>query len=202
MLGTNPISYAIPAGKEDPIIVDSATSASAYGYIKTRLRKGEKIPEGWAVDSSGRVTTDPKDLFKDLSLPIAGGDNFIGAQLPAAGHKGYGLGLVAAVLAGALTGGKCDSDIEPGENNVFVQAINPEGFVPRRQYEKRVDGLIRICRSSSPQPGVKEVLIPGDPERRAEKEALRSGIPIDEELWEELSKIGKKYGIDVNRIIG
>lgn len=201
VLGTNPISYAIPAGEEDPIIVDFATSACAGGHLMDRLRKGEKIPDGWAIDSSGHVATNPKDLFKDPSFPLRWGDNFVGALLPAAGHKGYGLALAVDVLTGALTGGKCDGDVVEGENFAFLQAIDPEGFVPRREYEKRVDKLIKACRSSSPQAGIKEVLIPGDLERRAEREALELGISIEENLWEELSNIGKKYSVDVNKII-
>lgn len=198
ILGTNPISFAIPAGEEDPIIIDFATSVTAGGYITDKLRKGEKMPEGWAIDSSGNPTTDPKDVIiatAEETLKI------IGAQLPAAGHKGYGLALAVDVLAGALTGGKCDGDVALGENFAFIQAIDPGGFVPREEYEKRVDKLIRTCRASPTRPGVEKVLIPGDPERKAEKEALELGIPVAQEVWEELSELGQKHGINVKEIV-
>ncbi|MHA1687085.1 MAG: Ldh family oxidoreductase [Candidatus Heimdallarchaeaceae archaeon] len=200
VLGTNPISVAIPAGKEDPIIADFATSVTAGGYIALRLKKGEKMPEGWAIDSDGNSTTDPRDLFKDASLPIKWGDNFIGAILPAAGHKGYALALIVDVLAGALAGGKCNGDVIEGENGVFVQVINPEIFVSREEFEKRVDKLIRACKLSAPRPGFDKVLIPGDPEREAEKKSLKYGILVDEDLWNELLALGKKYGVDVKKI--
>jgi ureidoglycolate dehydrogenase (NAD+) len=192
IIGTNPISFALPAGREDAIIVDFATSATAGGYIVERLRKGEKMPVGWAVDGAGKSTTDPKDLFKSASLPIAWGSNFVGAILPAAGHKGYALGLIVEVLAGALTGGKVNGDITIGENYAYMQAISPDCFVSMDEYQSVVDTLVRKCRESSPQPGVTAVLIPGDPERRAEEENARLGIPLEDSLWEELETLERE----------
>jgi len=201
VLGTNPISYAIPAGKENSIIIDFATSVTAGGYISKRLRNGEKLEKGWAINKHGIETTDPKELFKDASFPIAWGDNFTGAILPAAGHKGYGLALVADIFAGALTGGKCDGDVIYNENFAYIQAISPEIFVSFEEYSKRVDKLIKKIKLSSPKPGVKEVLIPGDPERKFEKEALVKGIKIEDELWQELCKTCDKYEININNFV-
>ena len=139
VLGSNPISYAIPAGKEKPIIIDFATSATPGGNISKRLRSGAKLEKGWAINKDGFETDNPKELYKDLSFPIAWGENFTGAILPAAGHKGYGLALVADIFAGALTGGICDGDVIDGENFAFIQAINPEIFVSKEEYLKIVD---------------------------------------------------------------
>jgi len=200
VLGTNPMSVAIPAGEEDPIVVDFATSATTGGYIVYKLKKGEKMPEGLVIDSSGNPTTEPKDLFRDTSLPIKWGDNFIGAILPAARHKGYALALIVDVLAGALTGGKVDGEVAEGENCVFIQAINPDAFVSREEFERRVDKLIRACKSSSPRPGFDKVRIPGEPESEAEKKSLELGVQIDEELLNELVALGKRYGVDTSGI--
>jgi LDH2 family malate/lactate/ureidoglycolate dehydrogenase len=67
-------------------------------------------------------------------------------------------------------------------------------------YNERVDKLIRACKSSKLQIGIKEILIPGEPESRYEKECLESGIPIEEELWDEIIKVGAKYNIDINKL--
>lgn len=198
VLGTNPISYAIPADKENSIIIDFATSATAGGYISKRLRNGEKLEKGWAIKKDGLETTDPKELFEDASFPITWGDNFTGALLPAAGHKGYSLALVVDIFAGALTGGRCDGDVIEGENFAYIQAINPEIFVSFEEYSKRVDKLIKKIKSSSPRPGVKEVLIPGDPEREYEKKALANGIEIEDKMWQELREMCDKYGVNIN----
>lgn len=201
IIGTNPISYALPAGKEDPIVADFATSATAAGYIKKRISEGKNIPKGWALDSLGYEVIDPRKLFRDTSTPLTWENNFVGSLQPAAGHKGYALGLVVDVLAGALTGGSCDGDIIEGKNYAFLQAINPDGFVSREQYNSRIDKLIRTCRNSLPRPGFEEVLVPGDPERRSKKESLEKGIPISSEMWKSIEKLGCKYGINVNKFL-
>ena len=51
MLGTNPIAIAFPGRNEPPIVIDMATCTAAYGKIEMALRRGEKIPEGWATDN-------------------------------------------------------------------------------------------------------------------------------------------------------
>jgi L-2-hydroxycarboxylate dehydrogenase (NAD+) len=55
MLGTNPIAVAFPGLEEPPIVIDMATSATAYGKIEIALRAGRPIPEGWAIDSDGHA---------------------------------------------------------------------------------------------------------------------------------------------------
>jgi len=181
--------------------VDSAAVADVFKESAiTEMKHAEALAERLAY-LDGNPTTKPGDLFKDTSPPVKWGDNFIGAILPAARHKGYALALVADVFAGALTGGRCNGDVIEGENGVFMQAINPEAFIPREEFEKRVDTLIRACRFSSPRPGFDKVRIPGDPEREAEEKAWKFGIPIDEELWKELVELGEKYGVDVYKIV-
>src|SRR5208337_1020331 len=51
VLGTNPFSYAIPAGDEDPIFLDIASSAVAIGKIRIAKALGQKVPDTWLVDN-------------------------------------------------------------------------------------------------------------------------------------------------------
>ena len=60
MLGTNPIAIAFPGLDEPPIVIDMATSATAYGKIEIAHRKGQPLAAGWAVDRAGAVTLDPR----------------------------------------------------------------------------------------------------------------------------------------------
>lgn len=92
VLGTNPISMAVPS-KEGGITFkfDQSTSAIAIGKIRIAAAAGEKIPFGWAVDKNGEPTDDP----------VAGLE---GSLVSAGGYKGYGFGLMAEILAAAVTG--------------------------------------------------------------------------------------------------
>ena len=74
MLGTNPIAIAFPGKEEPPIVIDMATSATAYGKIEIALRKQKPIPEGWAIDASGPVTQDPRGMIDGGALQPLGGD--------------------------------------------------------------------------------------------------------------------------------
>src|SRR5947209_4933167 len=81
MLGTNPISVAFPGKDEPPVVIDLATSATAYGKIEIALRAGKGIPEGWAVDRDGRPAARPQHMIEGGALVPLGGDREHG------GHK-------------------------------------------------------------------------------------------------------------------
>jgi len=85
-LGTNPFAYAAPAGEEDPIFLDIASSAVAGGKIRVFQGLGQKVPDTWLVDTEGVPTTDP------FAYPFAG------SLQPFAGHKGYGLAVMVDIL--------------------------------------------------------------------------------------------------------
>src|SRR6059058_6262235 len=91
LLSTNPIACAIPAGEEPPIVLDMATTVAAYGKVKAKAQRGEPMPVGWMIDRNGQPLTDPKRATEGFLLPIGG-------------YKGYGLALVAGILAGTLNG--------------------------------------------------------------------------------------------------
>jgi len=140
-IGTNPICFAIPTGKEFPIVLDMAISPPV-GKIRLALKKGEKIPEGWALDSEGRPTTDPAEALKGVLLPVGS-------------SKGFGLGLVVEVLSGVLSGANysmrithplLDMEHTPNLGN-FIMVVNVEGFIPFSKSIKRVDKLVNYIKS-------------------------------------------------------
>src|SRR4029077_15236890 len=101
-------------------ILDMSTCVIAEGKIKVALNKGVKVPHDCILDGEGRPTSDPQTFY--ASPP--------GAILPFGGHKGYGLSVVAEVLAGALTGGACSHfcvarDADTIVDNIPCAAIPP-----------------------------------------------------------------------------
>jgi len=199
MFGTNPFSYGFPAGKEQPIIIDFATAAVAEGKIRAALAGGEKIPLGWIIDKNGNPTTNPADLYEPPLPPIQ--IKILGAQLPIGGYKGFGLAIAVDIIGGALTNTGCDGDVPEFANGTMVQALNIEAFCPLEEYRKRVDKLIRDVKSAPIAPGVKEIMLPGEPETRTREERLKSGIPVPEITWKATLDIAKKYGVDVEGIL-
>ena len=186
-LGTNPVSIAVPANKERPIVLDMATSVVAAGKIRAKYAKGEKTPEGWIIDNNGQPTVDPSTF---LSLK--------GMLLPAGGYKGYGLSLVIDALCGALTGSGCCSTEFQWGNGVMMQAINIEAFTPVEAFKERIDNLVKSIKSTPTVPGVEEVLVPGEPEFRIAEERTRDGIPVDDTTWQALIQLGTEAGLNLS----
>jgi LDH2 family malate/lactate/ureidoglycolate dehydrogenase len=155
----------------------------AGGKISVARDKGQRIPEGWVVKKDGTPTTDPNDFFQGGMLTTM------------AQHKGFGLSMVAEALGGALTGSTFfKKDDNPG-NNVFMWGVATDAFIPSAEYAAREDASITKIRATPPAVGFKEVIAPGDPERRARAERERAGIEIPDQTWKEIRGIAEKLGV-------
>ncbi|SPH17012.1 (2R)-3-sulfolactate dehydrogenase (NADP(+)) [Defluviimonas aquaemixtae] len=101
VVGTNPIAFSVPDGQGGIAMqFDFSTSAVALGKITMAKAAGQPIPLGWAVDAEGNPTTDPEAALA-------------GALVSAGGHKGWGFGLMAELLAAGMTGGVNSIDVRP-----------------------------------------------------------------------------------------
>ncbi|MFM9371904.1 Ldh family oxidoreductase [Streptomyces sp. Da 82-17] len=99
VLGTNPLAYAVPRADGPPVVIDQASSQTAYVNVRKKAEAGEPIPEGWAVGPDGAPTT-------DASAALAG------ALLPFGGHRGGNVALLVELLA-TLGGGSFSLDAAP-----------------------------------------------------------------------------------------
>src|SRR3954471_18554267 len=84
--GTNPLAASFPTGKGFHVKVDLATAVVARGNIIAAQKKGQSIPQGWALDPDGNPTTDASQAL-------------LGTVLTMAGHKGYALAVMVEVLS-------------------------------------------------------------------------------------------------------
>src|SRR5215471_16207582 len=202
MLGTNPIAIAFPGKEEPAMVIDMATSASAYGKIEIARRKKQGIPEGWAIDQAGRSTTNPDDV-------VAGGAMLpLGSDRERGGHKGYGLAVMVDVLCGVLGGANWGPFTPPFALRLeqpprsvgkgighFFGAMRIDGFIDPDEFKRQIDDFVRTFRATRPAPGTDGPLIPGDPEREAERVRRVSGVPLIMPVVQELRAISKKTGV-------
>src|SRR5207249_3731748 len=202
MLGTNPIAIAFPGKEEPPIVIDMATCAAAFGKIEMARRKGQAIPSGWVIDSQGRATTNPDDTVNGGALLPLGSDRERG------GHKGYALAVMVDVLSAVLSGANWGPFAPPfalrlkiPERSVgkgighFFGAMRIDGFMDPDSFKRQIDDYIRVFRATKPAPGTNGPLIPGDPEREAEKLRREKGVPLIMPIIEDLRDISRKTGI-------
>jgi LDH2 family malate/lactate/ureidoglycolate dehydrogenase len=178
LVGNNPLAYAIPTGRETPIVLDMATSVVAGGKLDVARLKGEPIPLGWALDAAGEPTTDPVAARQ-------------GALLPLGGPKGYGLAVVLDVLCGVLAGGRFGKGLgEPGSAHFFeVYAV--EAFTPYADFLERIEALIDQLHGCPPAAGSPGVVLPGELEHRLRERRLQEGLPLEGLLLQELNELGQ-----------
>jgi LDH2 family malate/lactate/ureidoglycolate dehydrogenase len=189
--GTNPVSIAVPAGSEPPLVMDMATSAVARSKILVASRKAERIPEHWARDGRGLPTDDPEEALR-------------GTMAPMSGHKGFALAIMIDILSGLLTGAASGPEVGDllsyGPSDVqnvghFFQAIHIDHLVPIGEFERRVARLIRRLRSAPLASGVERMHLPGDHGRETEKKRRQEGIPLGHEIRDEMKRLGEAYGL-------
>jgi LDH2 family malate/lactate/ureidoglycolate dehydrogenase len=194
LLSTNPIAAAIPAGEEQPIVLDMATTVAAYGKVKTKALRGETMPVGWMIDREGKPLTDPKRAEEGMLLPLGGME---------AGYKGYGLAMIIGLLAGTLGGaamGKDVIDFNHDDDSVTntgqaICAINVAAFGEVATFKAAVDTLARDIRSSQRMPGVKRIAMPGERSEATRIARGRDGIPIAPALMRGLDRLADELKI-------
>lgn len=204
LLGTNPISVAIPAKNQPPFVADMATTTAANGKLEILQRKGHEAPLGWIQDKEGHPTTSAFAVKDGGSLLPLGGDRDHGS------HKGYALGAVVDILSAVLSGANYGpwvppfvAFLQPDPNPVgegighFFGAMRVDAFRPAEEFKENMDTWITRFRSSKTTSGNEKVLIPGDPERELEIERRTHGIPLIQPVVDDLKALGKKFDVEL-----
>jgi LDH2 family malate/lactate/ureidoglycolate dehydrogenase len=188
-VGTNPWSWAAPAGEHVPMILDIANTAVARGKIHLARQRGEQIPEGWALDEQGASTTSPDAALAGVTLPMAG-------------HKGYGIALMMDVLAGVLSGSGFGPDVagpfqseKPGRVGHFVLALNIEAFISLEEFDQRQEELIASIKRNKLAEGAAEILYPGEREALLADTSAKNGIDLPGETIAALEVLCAEYGL-------
>jgi (2R)-3-sulfolactate dehydrogenase (NADP+) len=179
LFGTNPIAFAAPRNTGTPLVIDLSLSKVARGKIMVAAQNGEPIPEGWAVDSAGRPTTDARAAMAGTMLPM--GD-----------AKGSALVLMVEILAATLTGSSYgyeassffDAEGKPPRVGQTLIAIDPEATVDiftGNAFGGRIETLLSQIRM---QPGTH---VPGANREARRREARYNGVDIPATLHQQLT---------------
>ncbi|XP_011641057.1 uncharacterized protein LOC105429639 [Pogonomyrmex barbatus] len=199
-LGTNPLSLGMVACNGDEFVLDMATTAVALGKIELAIRKGEDIPEGWALGHDGKITRNAEEAFRaSLLMPLGGAEHN-------SGYKGFGLGLMVEILCGILSGSHFGPNIRPWKTGDKIanlgqcfMAINPEAFA--HGSKERLTILLKQLRDL-PAAGEKPILIAGDPEREHMKKVDKEGgITYHPNQLEASEKFAKHMGVRPMKLV-
>ena len=204
MLGTNPLTFALPTDEEFPFIIDCATSISQRGKIEYYARAGKPTPAGMVIGRDGEAMTDSEDILKALNekraalVPLGG----IGEEL--AGYKGYSYAVVVEILSAALQAGsylKMLSGIgEHGEKipypiGHFFIAIDTEAFMGAESFKKTAGDILRELRASEKAPGHDRIFTAGEKAHETWLWRKDRGVPVGEAVQKEMIGLRDRFGL-------
>jgi len=176
LFGTNPVAFSCPLRGRPPLVIDLSLSKVARGNVMAAKQRGEKIPEGWALDEMGQPTTDPDAALRGTMVPM--GD-----------AKGTTLALMVELLAAGLTGANfaaeassyLDAEGPPSGTGQLILAFDPAAFggdAPTRF------GL--LAQAIEAQPGAR---LPGMRRLKAREKAKAEGLTISDALMAEIEAL-------------
>jgi (2R)-3-sulfolactate dehydrogenase (NADP+) len=173
VVGTNPVAFACPLPGRAPLVIDLSLSKVARGNVAMAKQRGEKIPEGWALDEAGKPTTDP-----DAALA--------GTMVPMGDAKGVALALMVELLAAGLTGSNYAAEASsyldakgppPGTGQLII-AIDPGALAGGA-----VARFGALAASIEAQPGAR---LPGSRRFKLREKARAEGLTISDALMKEI----------------
>ena len=176
VVGTNPFSLAVPLDGQAQIVIDQSASVVAKSEISVRAKTGESIPEGWAFDSEGMVTTNAQEALK-------------GTMAPSGGYKGFGMGLLVEIFTACIAGGNLGTkassfageDGGPPSTGQFFIAIDAEKF--NSNYKESIQSLISSITEQE------SARLPGSKRQAAFQQNQNQDIVIADQLLERINQI-------------
>jgi (2R)-3-sulfolactate dehydrogenase (NADP+) len=178
LFGTNPVAAAFPREKNPPLVIDLALTTVVRGRIMMAMKRGERIPEGWALDRNGKPTTDPKEAIEHGSL------------FPIGGAKGAMLALMFELICAALTGSAIGAEADsffseegnkPRIGQAFI-AIDPAALAGTSKYWERTETIVSTMLADP------EVRLPGT-RRFAAEASAKKGIEVPDDLIAQIEKL-------------
>jgi LDH2 family malate/lactate/ureidoglycolate dehydrogenase len=203
VLGTNPLAFAAPAGRNPPFVLDMATTTVAAGKVKVHHLNDRAVPAGWVMDGAGASVTDPHEAYRYVLERPEGGLTPLGGTPEMASHKGYGLAMMVHILGGTLMGAtfspirnRTRSETDPDGLGHFFMALNPETFRDAGEFEDDLDEAIDVLHATPPVDPARPVLVAGDPETAARERRLREGIPVPPALDQQIRAICERAEVE------
>jgi LDH2 family malate/lactate/ureidoglycolate dehydrogenase len=198
LLGTNPISFAVPGeGGETALCLDMGLAQVTLNAVRDAAKRGRALPEGVAAAKDGTPTTDAAKALDD------------GFLLPFGGHKGFGLAVVVEVLAGVLTGSAIGREVgslfvdydRPQNTGHFMLALDPTHFLTATEFRAKREFLVRWIKDSPRAANAGPALLPGEREYDVRRERLLTGIPLAKDTAADLGKLARELGVSVPRSV-
>lgn len=204
LLGTNPIAVGMYA-EPYPYLFDAATTVVPRGKLEIYAKRSTPIPDGWAVDNTGKICNDPVAVIDFINnknfggiLPLGGIDELSG------GHKGYGLSLLVEIMTGIFAGGITSNRIrekfyEDRCSHMFM-AIDYGMFGDPQKVEAQLSSYLRLLRDSPAIEG-KQIITHGQKEMLNQEYNLKHGIRMNGKTYQEIEEICRQFNLEPEKYL-
>ena len=206
MFGTNPLTLGFPTDEEFDFNIDCATSITQNGKIEYYARIHEDVQPGTVIDIDGNaVEGDAGEALKKIRNGTAALTTLGGIGEALGGYKGYGYALFVELLSAALQDGAYGKDLDGKDENGnirpyhlghFFVAIDTGHFLGEEIARKKAGDIIRSIRASKKAPGEDRIYSAGEKEYNIWKSREPHGVPINESVQGEMSKVRDDLGLD------
>ena len=191
----NPLAAGWPS-PGGPVMIDVSMSITTNGMTGRRRAEGTRFPYQALLDAEGTPTDDPNVFFAEPAgtlLPLGG---------MAAGHKGFGLGLMVEALTSALGGhGRADPPAGWGAS-VMVLVIDPARCGGTEAFLRETGWMADAVHGNPPVAGGPAPRLPGERAWQRRTQARAEGVVLHPSIPPMLAARGAKAGIAVPPPIG
>lgn len=205
MLGTNPIAFGVPA-EPYSFSFDAATTVVTRGKLEIYNKTGHAMPDGWAVDATGRKCSDAGVVLSNIAAHEGGGILPLGGDSEVTGgHKGYGWGMVCEIFASVLSLGTTSNKSGRGGrgliNHCFA-AIDPAAFGEAEAIKRHLSDYLEDIRKSPLADAAERIYTHGEKEAIARERVLSEGIPVNDNTMIEVLDMCKDLNMDFSEYFG
>ncbi len=205
MLGSNPIAIAMPAEPYD-FFFDASTTVVTRGKLEIYNKLGKPLPEGWALDSKGKGSTDASDVLKNIVAKNGGGIMPLGGETEQTGsHKGYGYGMLCEIFCSILSMGMTSNHTHIGGKggtcHGFI-AIDPKVFGDAAAIKEHLSVFLQELRDAPKSEGATRIYTHGEKEIIAKADRLENGIDVNINTVAEMFDMCRYVGLDPVQYLG
>lgn len=181
-IGNNPFIMAVPRSNGEHVVVDCAMAQFSYGKIEETKLKGQQLPVAGGFDSEGNITTDPAEIEKTWRV------------LPMGFWKGSGMSIVLDLVGTVLSGGNSTTAIgklsedEFGLSQVCI-AIDPAKGGTVDINDALINEVLEDIKGSEKADENGKIFYPGEMEINTRRDNMENGIPVFEDIWDQITKM-------------
>ena len=205
MLGSNPISIAMPAEPYN-FFFDSSTTVVTRGKLELYDKLEKPLPHGWAMAGNGKASSDAKEVLKNISANSGGGILPLGGEFEETGsHKGYGYGMICeiftAILSLGATSNHTYTDKQGKVCHSFI-AIEPGIFGDKEKIKENLSIFLEELRNSPTAENAQRIYTHGEKEHFSYIHRIKNGIELDAKTVTEMVELCYCLDMDVEQYLG